>query len=200
MDITNIISYKNNSDDNNSITSSNYNVSDDKINTEDILTDKNILTEENINDILEGNFSGIEINHSTYKNINDNEYFNTLNSEQQTLILNRIYDKLPKTVKNTLKFNNTYFYCKCCGYNEIIKNKSFIYSKNFNNDEDIYNCNFKEYINDNTLPSTKKYNCINPTCETHKNPSIKKATFYRFNKSYKLRYICSICNSYWFNI
>jgi aspartate carbamoyltransferase regulatory subunit len=53
------------------------------------------------------------------------------------------------------------------------------------------------YVNDNTLPRTKNYNCINQNCSTHINPEIKMAVFYRHKGSYNIRYICKICDKYW---
>jgi hypothetical protein len=50
---------------------------------------------------------------------------------------------------------------------------------------------------DPTLPHTHDYTCKNPSCITHKNPSLKDSVFYRDKNSYKINYICSVCYFNW---
>jgi hypothetical protein len=132
--------------------------------------------------------------------LNKNSIFNKLSNQQKTLVINRILDKTPKqkqTKLNVYSTKKSYFYCKSCGYNEKIPNQKFIFSRGNENKNILYNNNFMNFINDNTLPRTKNYNCINSNCETHKNPEIKMAVFYRHKGSYNIRYICKVCNKYW---
>jgi hypothetical protein len=130
-------------------------------------------------------------------------YFNKLDSNQKTLVINRLYEKIPKNQKipkNTEAFTgkDSYFYCKNCGYNEKIPDRTFIFSRSStNNNENSYNTKFINFKYDNTLPTTKKYNCINKDCKTHKDPILKKAVFYRFGGTYAIRYICTVCDYYW---
>ena len=51
------------------------------------------------------------------------------------------------------------------------------------------------YLNNPILPRTKLYVCRNKNCNTHKNPQLKKAIFFKENNN--LRYICSVCKTYW---
>jgi hypothetical protein len=162
-----------------------------------------VLTEEDIVNILTGKDLGFELDNFNLNELGKIPYFNKLNSNQKTLVINRLYEKIPKNQKipkNTeiTGGKDSYFYCKNCGYNEKIPEKMFIFSRtNESSNEESYSTKFINYKYDNTLPSTKKYNCINKDCLTHKEPSTKKAVFYRYAGTYAIRYICTICNYYW---
>ena len=137
-----------------------------------------------------------------YNNIDKNQTYNKLSPEKKTLVLNRLYEKLPKNSKilKTQEINRpAYYYCKNCGYNIKIDNETFIFSRNKNSNNETFNTNIVLNKYDTTLPYTKEYTCINKNCPTHKNPSIKKAIFYRKNNTYYIRYICTVCDSYWNN-
>lgn len=160
-----------------------------------------VISDDNISTILDG--SDMDITLSKNFNIgelNKNPSFNKLSNEQKTLVINRILEKKPKqkTTKQTHDLTKeSYFYCKSCGYTEKIPNKKFIFSRGNENKNLSYNYNFLNLINDQTLPRTKNYNCINPNCSTHKNPETKIAVFYRHLGSYNIRYICGVCNKFW---
>ncbi len=163
-------------------------------------TEGSSISEFNINEILGGNDINIDMKNFNINELNKNATFNKLSSFQKTLVINRILEKIPKQ-KNTKQIYNiqkeSYFYCKSCGYNKKIPNKQFIFSRGNEKKDDFYNYRFIDYVNDNTMPKTKNYNCINETCNTHKNPSIKLAVFYRQKDSYNVRYVCSVCKSFW---
>ena len=63
--------------------------------------------------------------------------------------------------------------------------------------DENFNDKFLNFKYDPILPKTKKYNCINKDCVTHKDPGKKKAIFYRTNNSYTTKYICLVCDSFW---
>ena len=159
------------------------------------------ISEENISEILDGSNTNIPLSKNfNINNLNKNPSFNKLTNEQKTLVINRILEKNPKQkiTKPTINsIKESYFYCKSCGYNEKIPNRKFIFSRGNENKNESYNYNYINLINDNTIPRTKNYNCINPNCSTHKNPKTKLAIFYRHNGSYNIRYICKICNKFW---
>lgn len=161
----------------------------------------NNVSENDINNILDGSDTDIILSKNfNISDLNKNQVFNKLTNEQKTLVINRILDKVPKQKQSKTNIYSTkksYFYCKSCGYNEKIPNKKFIFSRGNENKNEILNYNFLNFINDNTLPRTKNYNCINISCSTHKNPEIKMAVFYRHKNSYNVRYICKICKGYW---
>jgi hypothetical protein len=162
----------------------------------------NLISDGNINNILDGSDTDISISKNfNINDLNKNSVFNKLSNEQKTLVINRILEKTPHKQKQQKSNEHTrkksYFYCKSCGYNEKIPNKKFIFSRGNENKNEIVNYNFMNYVNDNTLPRTKNYNCINQNCSTHINPEIKMAVFYRHKGSYNIRYICKICDKYW---
>lgn len=97
--------------------------------------------------------------------------------------------------------SNGYYYCNNCGNYNNIPDETVIFNlKDKIIDKEIITNTYLNFKNDDTLPFTKRYTCINKDCSTHKNPEIKKAVFYRQNKNtYNLKYICTICNYYWNN-
>jgi hypothetical protein len=160
------------------------------------------LTEEDLISILNGQDLSIELDNFNMADINKIPYFNKLSNNQKTLIINRLYEKVPKNQKlakhnDSTVAKDSYFYCKNCGYNEKIPDKMFIFSRSYEKSGDDFDNKFINYKHDKTLPFSKKYNCINKECSTHKNPIIKNAVFYRLNNTYTVRYICTICDSYW---
>jgi len=160
------------------------------------------ISETNVQDILNGHdidFDTKNFNLDIFKN---NQHFKKLTNNQKTLVINRILEKIPKPSKlnksnESVVNKDSYFYCKSCGYNKKIPEKMFIFSRGDEKKDDLYNNRFINNKNDNTLPFSKKYNCINDNCLTHKNPEKKMAVFYRQKSSYNIRYICTICDSYW---
>lgn len=206
MDITNNISSSeiNNQDQHggNNLSGIQIDSSDYDVSMTESMGGGSSISENNVNDILNGNEVDIEIKNFNINDLNKNSTFNKLSSNQKTLIINRILEKIPKSTK-TNKINESivnkesYFYCKSCGYNEKIPEKMFIFSRGDEKKDDLYNSRFINYKYDNTLPYSKKYNCINNNCLTHKNPEKKMAVFYRQKGSYNIRYICTICDNYW---
>lgn len=132
-----------------------------------------------------------------------NPAFNKLSNNEKSLVINKINEETNKELGQISKSTDTvvskecYFYCKTCGYYEIIPDKMFIFSRGDEKKDDIYNFNFINNKNDPTLPNTQKYTCINDKCSTHKEPQLKNAVFYRQKGSYTTRYICTICDAFW---
>lgn len=179
------------------IESSDYDVS-----IEDSLLGGSSISDNNVNDLLNGSDVELNIKNFNIDDLNKNSSFNKLSSNQKTLVINRILEKMPKNTKthknNEITTNkDSYFYCKSCGYNEKIPKKQFIFSRGDEKKDDIYSSRFINFKYDNTLPYSKKYNCINDSCPTHTKPELKMAVFYRQTGSYNIRYICTICNNYW---
>ena len=202
MDITNNISINDNQTggDNNELVENQYESSDYDVTLTDSIGGDASISENNINNILNGNDIELDNKNFNINDLNKNPTFNKLSNNHKTLVINRILEKVAK-LKNVKSKNNTvskdsYFYCKCCGYNELIPDKMFIFSRGDEKKDDLYNYRFLNYKHDNTLPYTKKYNCINDKCITHKEPEKKLAVFYR-QSGYNIRYICTICDKYW---
>lgn len=159
------------------------------------------ISENDISNLLDGSDTNVSLpKNFNINDLNKNSKFNKLSIDQKTLVVNRILENVPKqkqSKSNNQSNKKSYFYCKSCGYNEKIPNKKFIFSRGNENKNEIFNSNFINFVNDNTLPRTKNYNCINPNCSSHSNPEVKMAVFYRHSGSYNVRYICQICNKYW---
>lgn len=159
------------------------------------------ITDDEITNLLDGSDTSLPISKKfNISDLNKNPSFNKLSNELKTLVINRILENTPKQKQSKSNINSTkksYFYCKNCGYNEEIPNQKFIFSRGSENKNEILNNNFMNFVNDNTLPRTKNYNCINSKCSSHSNPNIKLAVFYRHKNSYNIRYICQVCNNYW---
>ena len=174
------------------------------IDSSDITIDKikheNVFDVLNVIDKLKFNTENFDI-----KDLNKNDNFNKLNSNQKTLTINKIFEIYPnlkiqfnkETDENNLN-NESYFYCKNCGYYEKIIPKTLIFSKNNNTNTNNkkYNLNYLNYKYDNTLPFTKNYNCNNSNCSTHKNIELKNATLYK-KSNYVVTTICNVCNAFW---
>lgn len=161
------------------------------------------INEEDILSILSGKDLSFELDNFNMNDLNKVSFFNKLDSNQKTLVINRLYEKIPKNQKmpkniDAVTVKDSYFYCKNCGYNEKIPEKTFIFSRTSEkSNEDTFSSRFINFKHDNTLPFTKKYNCINKNCMTHKDPATKNAVFHRMGGSYAIRYICSVCDFYW---
>jgi hypothetical protein len=158
------------------------------------------ISDTNVSEILNGSDTDLDIKNFNVSDLNKNTTFNKLSNNQKTLVINRILEKMPKNKtkqSDNVASKDSYYYCKSCGYNEIIPSGQFIFSRGDEKNDDFYNYRFKNYIYDNTLPRSKKYNCVNDKCPTHNNPSLKLAVFYRQKNSYNIRYICTVCNGFW---
>lgn len=91
--------------------------------------------------------------------------------------------------------NNVYFNCNNCGNVKPIKSGTLILSKTYGDLSQNYISNDKVMMNSKILPHTKNYVCANPKCKTHDNPIMKNAKMYKENKSYRVKYICTVCST-----
>lgn len=162
---------------------------------------ESIISDETIISVLNGSNTELNLKNFNVGDLNKNSTFNRLSTQQKTLIINRILDKISKGKSSKQSISSikkdSYFYCKSCGYFEKIPPKQFIFSRGDEKKDDTYNQSFINYKYDNTLPYSRNYNCINDKCVTHKKPELKMAVFYRQKESYNVRYICTLCDSYW---
>jgi hypothetical protein len=157
------------------------------------------ISDNEIADILIGSDINLDIKNFDINDLNKNQAFSKLSNNQKTLVINRILEKIPKKTNRAESIVNkdSYFYCKSCGYNEKIPPKQFIFSRGDEKKDDTNGLRFINNKFDPILPYSKKYNCINSNCQTHSKPELKMAVFYRQTGSYNVKYICTICDSYW---
>jgi uncharacterized Zn finger protein (UPF0148 family) len=125
---------------------------------------------------------------------------------KEELAKNKKYQKLKEDDK--IKINQTFdemvssgaeFKCNNCNFTKQIGETTLLYSINM---EDkvvkIKTLEENELIcKDPLLPHTQDYTCKNPSCITHKNTSLKDAIFYKERGSYKVIYVCAVCNYSW---
>jgi hypothetical protein len=171
------------------------------INSSELNYENSLLSDTFFNEVLEGTDSVIDYKNFDLNDLNKNKSFNKLSNHQKTLVINRILEKTQKVNKTNKSYSinkESYNYCKTCGYFEKIKNKTSIFTRGNEKKNYSHNLNFIQYKYDPTLPNTLKYNCINNLCETHKNPKLKNAKFFRNgDSSYNIKYLCNVCNSSW---
>lgn len=109
---------------------------------------------------------------------------------------------VPETVilENKQKKEIASFKCVYCSYTLPIKEGTLVYSSNFeqtntfDSDANVY----KNLINDPTLLRIKNYDCPNKDCDTHKDKNLKKAVFSRIGDTFKLIFVCTVCETIWY--
>lgn len=135
--------------------------------------------------------------------------FKDLKSKQKEIVFNKIHDLLPtekKKVKNIQDDGSekedinenllAYFVCNNCGYSEIIKPGTKIFSRTSESLSQNYTVNdYSEMVNSDILPRTRKYVCPNNECVSHKDISKREAVFFRLINSYKIKYVCTACDT-----
>ena len=142
---------------------------------------------------------------------NDNlDNVDNLNFKLEELTKNKKYKKLSKSDKLLIleKFNllnkitnvDVNFMCNNCNYKKKLDPNTIIFKSSFKNEKIDDLSLIKLRCNDNTLPRTKDFICINDKCKsnTKGHESKREAVLYRpFKNDYNLRYICCDCYSYW---
>ena len=91
------------------------------------------------------------------------------------------------------------FKCDNCNFTKHIVETTILYQINMEDkDFKIKTLEENKLMTKNPiLPHTHDYTCKNPLCNTHNDPNLKDSIFYKDNKSYKVNYICCVCNYSW---
>ena len=161
----------------------------------------------NIIDIIKNkdfdSISNIDVTKINLQNLQQTPIYKKLSGSKKDYIFNYINDK-----QTTYKQNKppgegpkhtAYFFCNTCGFYEPVKPKTKIFSilsdetRTYTN---IHN-DYGELINMNTIFRTKVYTCINKSCPTQNDSSIKEAVFTRQVNTAKIIYACTVCESHW---
>jgi hypothetical protein len=143
-----------------------------------------------------------------FKLLDNEEDLNNYKSvfPKNELLQYKRYPKLSDSVKEILEttfdkpsIGGAELNCNNCNNTQIIKETLLLYQININKTtNNIKTMEENKFIvQDPLLPHTRDYECKNPNCITHKNTSIKEAVFYRDKNSFKINYICTICNFSW---
>lgn len=128
------------------------------------------------------------------KLVKSKEYLNLKDKEKKELL------KIIKTIEDDSL--SAFMICKNCSYCEKITTRTMVLNKMSANSttgnelNDYSKYKFMRY--DNTLPHTRDYICKNKDCDTHKNPELKDAKWFRPNqKTYETFYVCTVCGIVW---
>lgn len=126
------------------------------------------------------------------KKLKSNKKYKKLSNENKT----KLYS-IFTSIKN--KKSSVYLICNNCNYLDILKSNTILFEDSVikTSVEDLTILNLRK--DDKTLPRTKDYICPNTKCESHKNLLKKEAIFFRpVNNSFKLKYLCTMCNISWY--
>ena len=141
-----------------------------------------------------------EVKKLSMKDLTDANSYKKLTSEQKELVTNTLSDIIPSSkdtlIKKTDKQSQVVFICTNCGYSKKIEPKTKIFSRISTEVSKNYSTNeFKDMINSDILPRTRKYICPKKDCASHKDPSKREAVFMRRNNSFRVVYMCTSCES-----
>ena len=125
---------------------------------------------------------------------------------KESLLSDKKYKKLSDSDKEKVEkifssdFSGGQFKCNNCNYVRNITETIILYKMDKGNDRtDLLTTvdDNKMKAMDPALPRTKDYTCKNVECPSHKDSKLKEAVYYRENNSYKLHYLCTVCNFNW---
>jgi hypothetical protein len=152
--------------------------------------------------------NGIKKLTDAFKKLEENDDLSKFRAEfsKEEMGKNKKYQKLKEEDK--IKINQLFdeivssgaeFRCDNCNFTRQITETTLLYQINLeDNNIKIRSLEENELISkDPLLPHTHDYTCKNPSCLTHQNIDLKDAVFLREKNSYKLNYICTICNYNW---
>lgn len=137
-------------------------------------------------------------------NLLKNTTYKKLKNKQKEYVYNVVQDLLPKTDKKLLQEktdklgdqNKAFFVCNNCGFLKKIEPQTLIFSRTSESISQSYSVqDFSDMLHSNILPITRKYNCPNEKCESHKDTSKLEASFFRLNNTNKIKYICRTCGT-----
>ena len=111
---------------------------------------------------------------------------------------NNIFDigKTPNAPDNKDNKDASSFICTNCGYSKPIEPGTNLYTRLSDDQVQLYSSNdYSNIVHNDTLPRTRNYTCPNKNCSTHKSPGTREAVFFRKSNTYKVVYICTVCET-----
>lgn len=107
---------------------------------------------------------------------------------------NNVYD-----ISSKNQVDKMLFVCHVCGNVEEIKPGTKIMSKSSSTStyERVKNLQFQKELP--VLNRTRDYICPNKECPTRKYPETREAVMNRIERSYSVRYTCTVCDTTWTN-
>ena len=150
-----------------------------------------------------------DVNKSDLQNVSLDELskdisYKKLNSEQKKLVYNKIQQLLPvdkklvKDLAGDVSPDKAYFICRNCGFLKPLNDNTLIFSRVSSDISQSYTSSDPiDMANSDILPRTRKYICPNNNCISQVDSTKREACFFRINNSYKIKYICLACRT-WF--
>jgi hypothetical protein len=151
-----------------------------------------------INKILQKDVTESDVEKVSIDSVKNSPEFKKLKTQDKNYVLNKLNDLKNVKVqgKKDVQIKKVYFLCDNCGYSKVIAPGTKIFTQQADDLSSSYSSgNYKHMLYSDILPRTRNYTCVNPDCESHKNPEKREAVFFRLNKSYKIKYICTTCET-----
>ena len=125
-----------------------------------------------------------------YKNLTDEDKeMLKVNIKEHTTDINKV------DLTGTTNYK-AYFTCKVCHNHEEIKSGTLLFTMNSNIILQEYKTkNYKNMIHSDITHHTREYICPNEECLTHTQPETRDAMFFRYNNSYTIAHICTVCET-----
>ena len=119
------------------------------------------------------------------------------------LFLKKNLDKDDNVIDTNYEENSLLNYCKNCNYHtKFTHENTIVFKKNYGDTYQVENKIQNEYlIYDPTLPRISNIDCINTTCISNTDESVKKEIiFIKFDEdNMKYLYLCKHCKASWTN-
>jgi len=131
------------------------------------------------------------INNSNYKKLKNKHKEYVYNKFQDLIFIRKKQEN-----DGNNKYEKVYFICNNCGFKKPIDEDTLIFSKVSSNISQNYSTtDFKDMINCDILPRTRKYICPNSKCESYIDIKKREASFFRMNNTFQVKYICHACGT-----
>jgi len=164
---------------------------------------------DDINDIINKILDNEEITTDTIGNIPFDDIiksitYKKLKGKDKEIVFNKIQDILPVEQKQVIQenqekkqqFEYSYFRCTNCGFLKKIEPRTLIFSKVSSDIAQNYVTSDVSIMkHSDILPRTRKYICPKKDCESHTNPEKREAVFFRMNNTFRVKYICTTCDT-----
>lgn len=136
------------------------------------------------------------------KDLSKSTAYKQLNQSDKEKVYNFVRENTDKKTNKIdildVDKDGAFFVCNNCGYSKQIEDGTKIFSKissNYEYEQDATGTDYRDMIHSNILPRTRKYICPNNVCPSQTDPSKKEAVFFRKSNSYKVIYVCTLCET-----
>lgn len=132
-----------------------------------------------------------------------NPSYKKLNKKSKEYVYNKLLELLPNDKKlkgqdnkgTDGQTNVAFFKCNNCGDQKPVADGQLIFSRSYVRDDNETGDINIDLVNDPVLLRTRRYECRNKSCPSHKDLSKREAVMGRIGDSYKMFYICVACET-----